>query len=246
MTLHVGTSGWDYPEWRGTRGDPAPGFYPAGLPRSRFLGHYSSVLSACEVNATFYKLPPDHSVALWAKTVPRDFRFALKAHRALTHGKSIAPPVDRLETLTSFAASARVLGPRLGAVLFQFPPHRARDDDELERLIRLMQPGPRLAFEFRHDSWVDAALDRRIAEAGATRCLSETEGKVSDELPPGPIAYVRLRGDRYGPRTRARWRRLLARESAARDVYVFTKHKGAPPDDPFAGVGLACWLERHR
>jgi uncharacterized protein YecE (DUF72 family) len=45
VSLHVGTSGWAYKEWR-------PAFYPEGMPQARFLSHYASVLGACEINAT--------------------------------------------------------------------------------------------------------------------------------------------------------------------------------------------------
>ncbi|CAN0490284.1 unnamed protein product, partial [Phaeothamnion confervicola] len=81
-SLHVGTSGWAYREWK-------PAFYPEGLAQDRFLGHYGSVLSACEINATFYRLQSESSVERWAGAVPPDFRFAVKAHRRLTHTASL-------------------------------------------------------------------------------------------------------------------------------------------------------------
>ena len=56
MSLHIGTSGWAYPEWK-------PAFYPAGLPQSRFLAHYSAELTSCEINATFYRLQSESTAA---------------------------------------------------------------------------------------------------------------------------------------------------------------------------------------
>src|SRR5438093_12780611 len=78
MTLFVGTSGWAYKEWR-------DGFYPVDLPERRFLEHYSGVLSACEINATFYRLQTKDTFTRWVEMTREGFRFAVKAHRRLTH-----------------------------------------------------------------------------------------------------------------------------------------------------------------
>ncbi|MDQ3646095.1 MAG: hypothetical protein M3345_04070, partial [Actinomycetota bacterium] len=85
-----------------------------------------------------------------------------------------------------------------------------------------------------------------LAEKGATLCVSGTDPQPPESLPPGRIAYVRLRADHYSARRRDLWRDLLERESESRDVYAFAKHEGTPAGDPFAGVGLAQWLVRNR
>lgn len=235
MSLHIGTSGWAYPEWR-------PGFYPAGMPRSRFLAHYASVLGACEVNATHYRVQPEAAVARWAAQTPEGFRFAAKAHRRLTHARELPPRAGGAEFMARFLASLAPLGARLGAVLFQFPPARVRDDGALGEFLAGLPAGLPFAVEFRHGSWLDPAVEARVAEAGGTVCAGETAGAVPPRLPEGRLAYARMRADRYGPRARAAWRDLLEREAADRPVYVFTKHEGVPAGDPYAGVGLAEWL----
>ena len=73
-------------------------------------------------------------------------------------------------------------------------------------------------------------------------CVSDRDGAVLERLPPGPLAYVRLRGDAYSPQARDAWLALLRREAEDRPVYAFAKHEGVPAGDPFAGVGLAQWL----
>lgn len=232
MSLYVGTSGWAYKEWK-------PGFYPEGLPQARFLEHYARTLTACEINATFYRLQSDATFAKWAAGTPETFRFAVKAHRRITHARTIT--VEQ-EFLDAFFRSLVPLGARLGAVLLQFPPYLKRDDDGLSRLIEALPPGRRAAFEFRHASWEDDGVEERIARSGGTVCVGETEGAVPERLPAGPIAYVRLRAERYSAEARDGWRRLLDREAEARDVLVFAKHEGIPAGDPFGGVGLAQWL----
>jgi uncharacterized protein YecE (DUF72 family) len=83
------------------------------------------------------------------------------------------------------------------------------------------------------------ALAAVLAERGGTLCVREKQGKAPSTLPPGPLAYVRLKGEHYGDEAVAALRDLFAREAAGRDVYVFARHKGVPADDPHTGLGLA-------
>jgi uncharacterized protein YecE (DUF72 family) len=232
--LFVGTSGWAYSEWKGA-------FYPSDLPQSRFLSHYAGVFGACETNTTFYGLQSDSTLSRWASSTPDHFRFAVKAHRRLTHRKQIATGGE-LRFLRAFLDSLAPLGPRLACVLFQLPPHRERDDAALERLLAALPANVPPAFEFRHESWISDEITERIAEAGGTTCLADVQGSAPERLPPGPIGYVRLRAEHYTEEQRARWLALLHREAGGRDVYAFAKHEGVPAGDPYAGVGLAQWL----
>lgn len=235
MTLFVGTSGWAYREWK-------PDFYPADLPQSRFLEYYGNTLAACEINATFYRLQTEATFARWLAFTPDSFRFSVKAHRRLTHSKEMAPGPEQRAFLQTFLGSLSTLGPRLGAVLFQFPPRRSRDDEQLARLLEALPAATAYAFEFRHETWDSAEVRDRLAAAGSTVCISDSTGAVPEALPPGPVAYVRLRAERYTDDNREGWARLLQREAKERHVFAFTKHEGTPADDPYAGVGLARWL----
>lgn len=235
MSLHIGTSGWAYKEWK-------PAFYPADLPQRAFLDHYGRTLSACEVNATHYRLQSEETVARWAGATPAGFRFAAKAHRRLTHGRTLPPEDGGAEFLEGFLDSLTPLGARLGVVLLQFPPRRERDDDALAALLDCLPGGLPFAMEFRHPSWATADVERRVADAGGTVCVGETAGEVPERLPEGPLAYVRLRSDRYSQEAREGWRDLLVREAANRPAYAFAKHKDVPAGDPYGGVGLAQWL----
>ncbi|CAN5173701.1 hypothetical protein BH20ACT22_BH20ACT22_10230 [soil metagenome] len=246
MALYIGTSGWAYPEWKTQNGgedNPVrPGFYPHDLPATQWLEHYARTLSACEINVTFRNTQSDETYARWAHSAPDEFRYAIKAHRRLTHVKQIAPEGPQQDFLDEFLRSAAILGPRLGVVLFQFPPTRARDDDGLAGLLLALPDNHRYAFEFRHESWDHEAVHSQIASRNATAVLSETTGAPPCALPPGPFAYIRLRATKYSPRARKAWRLLLQEEGAMRDIYVFTKHEGVAADNPYGGVGLAQWL----
>ncbi|MDQ4058414.1 MAG: DUF72 domain-containing protein [Actinomycetota bacterium] len=235
MTLFIGTSGWAYKEWK-------PDFYPADVPQRLFLEHYSSALTACEVNCTFYRLQSPSTFAKWSVNTPESFRFTTKAHRRLTHSKSISIEGDRRSFFDAYLQSVMQLAPRLGALLFQFPPYRSRDDEALTDLLAALPDDTPTAFEFRHDSWIDDFVYKTIAEAGGTVCISNTTGDVPETLPPGRLAYVRLRTERYSPEARAGWLELLRREAETRDVFAFAKHEGIPAGDAYGGVGLAQWL----
>jgi uncharacterized protein YecE (DUF72 family) len=234
--VYVGTSGWAYPEWRGA-------FYPPGLAQRSFLEHYAGELTACEVNATFYRIQSQETVARWAQAVPEGFRFTVKAHRRLSYRKRLPPSAVERAFVSEFLDSLEPLGERLGCLLIQFPPFVERDDAGLEELLGLLPADLRFACEFQHPSWAVDEVTARLAERGGTVCLREERGEVP-RLPPGPLAYVRLKGERYGDEERDALSKLLASESRARDVYVFARHKDVAPDDPHTGLGLARWLAR--
>ncbi|MEA2447429.1 MAG: hypothetical protein QOK47_1066 [Actinomycetota bacterium] len=233
--LYVGTSGWAYREWK-------PDFYPEDLPQRSFLEHYSSKLGACEINATFYRLQSQTTFEKWAQAVPERFRFSVKAHRRLTHSRSIRPDDEQAAFLKTFIESLAPLRTHLGAVLFQLPPYRKRSDDDLAALLEAIPADLPLAFEFRDASWQAPEVAAAITARGATLCFSDTSGEAPAGLAGGDLGYVRLRHDRYTEEQRARWLGLLRAESGGRDVFAFAKHEGTPTDDPFGGIGLATWL----
>jgi uncharacterized protein YecE (DUF72 family) len=238
MPLFVGTSGFDYPEWKGE-------FYPARLRRADFLEHYASRFGSCEINTTFYGLKAKETFERWVAATPAGFRFAVKAHRRLTHTKQIGTPAY-LAFLREFLESLAPMLGQLGCLLVQFPPTRERDDEVLERLLDAIPSEFARAVEFRHESWESADVAERLAAKGATLCLSDTTGEVPKALPPGPFGYVRLRADRYGDEQRAGWLSLLTQEAEKRDIYAFGKHKDVPANDPHTGAGFAQWLVERR
>ena len=212
MALFVGTSGWSYKEWQ-------PAIYPPGLATADFLRHYATIFTACEINATHYRVPTPDAVARWADAVPDDFRFAVKAHRRLTDRPTLAWTAADVAFFHQSLDALAPLGDKLGPVL--------------------IQPA---VFELRHPSWNDPAVTARVADAGACICVTETDGHAPSDLPSGPQLYVRLRGTRYDTSARTAWRDRLAREAHQRPVYMIARHEGLPPDDPHAGVAMARWV----
>jgi uncharacterized protein YecE (DUF72 family) len=239
MPLHVGTSGWAYPEWRGS-------FYPPRLPHSGYLSFYAQELGACEVNATFYRIQSQAALERWTAAVPPAFRLTVKAHRRITYRRQLLPDPATAEFMRDFNASLAPLGEKLGCLLVQVPEFVQRDDAALAGLLDLLPGGLPFACEFLDPTWDVPEVAGALARRGGTVCMREEEGAALDALAPGPLAYVRLKGMHYDDDAREALRALFEREAADRDVYVFARHKEVPPDDPHTGLGLARWLTARR
>src|SRR5437899_3527770 len=197
--LMVGTSGFAYSSWRGT-------FYSRRLKPAEMLGFYAQRLGTVEVNTTFYRTQPDDVVAGWVASVPGDFRFAVKAHRRITHNRRM-PNLE--EAIRMLAEEATAFGDRLGPVLFQLPPTAPFDDGRIERIMALLPSHWRVAFQFRHRSWHTPEVSALLERLGA----SLVHGDGEEE--PGPVGrgafiYLRLRRDTYSPQRRAACVRRVA------------------------------------
>ena len=235
MTLYVGTSGWAYPQWK-------PGFYPEKLPQKRFLEHYATRLSACEINATFYRIQSDTTVKNWHDATPDDFRFAVKGHRMISNVRDLTPSPERRDILGEFIHSLEGLGDKVGALMLQFSARRPEERSGFEALLDALPKDMPFAVDLKHESWHVPEIEELVHSRGGTLCMSHYEGDLPTGLSPGRVAYVRLRQETYDDRQRDAWATLLQEEAKERDVYAFVKHEEGPPDDPHVGVGFAQWL----
>src|SRR2546422_8645856 len=76
LRLHVGTSGYNFPEWKGS-------FYPPKLPSAKWLEYYAQQLGTVEINYTFYRMPSAKTVAGWDAATPPGLTFVLEAARRI-------------------------------------------------------------------------------------------------------------------------------------------------------------------
>lgn len=181
----IGTSGWSYAGWRGA-------FYPKDLPSRRFLELYAAVFPTTEINASFYRLPKPETFARWAEKAPDGFIFAVKANRLITHLKRLKD----VEVLwDEFLRSARSLGAHLGPILLQFPPSFRFDPDRLVAFLRASgSQDVRLAFEFRHPTWMNDETSDILRRHNAALCLSDSPGYPRREAWTADFAYLRFHG----------------------------------------------------
>src|SRR5262245_3093934 len=123
--LCIGTSGWQYKDWRGP-------VYPPELPQRLWLEHYAEHFRTVEVNNAFYRLPERGTFARWRDRTPPGFVVAVKMSRYLTHVKRLHDPA---EPVRRFLSRAEALGDRLGPVLIQLPPSLRSNVDELDATL---------------------------------------------------------------------------------------------------------------
>ncbi len=226
MQLFVGTSGYSYKEWKGT-------FYPEDLSAAKMLSFYANHFSTVEINNTFYRMPDPKTVGKWASEVPDGFTFVLKAPQRITHQKKLIDCADDVHALFEAAES---LGPKLGPVLFQLPPFLKKDAARLCSFIGILPKEQRVAFEFRHESWVDDEIVATLRERDAAMCLSDTD-EVTDPasvvVPSATWGYLRLRRTEYQGTQLEDWRTRIESQpwSAA---YVFFKHEDEGKGPAFA------------
>lgn len=214
MQLFVGTSGFAYKNWRGS-------FYPRDIRDDDMLSWYARELSAVEINSTFYRFPTVPGLATWAARVPESFRFAIKVPRRITHIKQLHDVDEELHYLVE---TVTTLGPRLGPLLFQLPPHAPMDIARLQDLAPQLPPSLQVAFEFRHRSWFCDEVFAWFEREGYALCFNDAN---DIELhPTTDWGYLRLRRESY---TEAELATTATRALAQpwRSAYVFIKHEAA-------------------
>jgi uncharacterized protein YecE (DUF72 family) len=246
----IGTSGWNYPHWRGL-------FYPAGLRQKDELRFLGERLGSVEVNGTFYSLTRPEACAAWRAAVPPEFPFAIKGSRYITHMLKL----NRFEVPLAnfFAQGILKLGAQLGPILWQLPPglrfHAEkvrpffealpRDVEGAERWARrhdartsgrasLRAPDGRdlplrYAVEPRHASWLSDEALALLAEQDIALVAADTAGRHPFSLArTAGFGYLRLHGStvlyasRYSDEELAVWaERVRALRDDGCDVYVY-------------------------
>jgi len=215
MDAIVGTSGFSYKPWKGT-------FYPSDLPDKEMLHFYGEILTGVEIDNTFYRLPKRAVLENWAEQVPDHFQFTLKASRRITH---FARLKNAEEPLSFLMANAQVLGPKLGAVLFQLPPNLGKDMSRLEAFLQLLPPEVPAAFEFREDSWFDPEVHELLRKHGAALCQADTdEAPVEELVATASFGYLRLRREDYDDAYLDLWAERVRAAPWTRAL-VFFKHE---------------------
>jgi uncharacterized protein YecE (DUF72 family) len=214
----VGTSGWQYADWRER-------FYPAGLAQGRWLEHYVESFATVEVNNAFYRLPERTTFAGWRERTPPDFVVAVKMSRYLTHIRRLRDT----EPVARFLDRAVGLGPKLGPVLIQLPPTLRADPEALDAVLARFPSRVRVAVEPRHESWWTPAVRAVLAARGAALCWADRRGRPTTPLwRTAEFGYVRLHEGRarprprYGPRALRSWAQRIADAYGDRaDVYAY-------------------------
>ena len=222
MPVLVGTSGWQYADWRGR-------FYPPGLPQRSWLEHHSAAWQTVEVNNAFYRLPRREVFEGWAARTPPDFVVTVKASRFLSHVKRLREPQEPVARLMERVAG---LGGKVGALLLQLPPDLRLELDRLDECLTCFPAGTRIAVEPRHASWWVPELREVLVAHRAALCWADRGSQpVAPLWRTADWGYLRLHaggGEPVWPYERAvldRWAGLLAETwDDDETVYAYTNN----------------------
>jgi uncharacterized protein YecE (DUF72 family) len=218
MTPWIGTSGFQYAEWKGK-------FYPEDLPAARMLSFYAEHFQTTEINYTFHRIPSSKTIENWKKQTPPAFRFALKAPQKVTHFARLRNCSD---TMRYFYDVISALGDKLGPVLFQLPPNFKKDTILLADFVNGLPDGMRAAFEFRHVSWFEDEVFDALKARGVALCIADMEKISAPPIATAKYGYLRLRREDYASKDVARWAKFIhEQESQWGDTFVYFKHEDA-------------------
>ncbi len=218
--IFVGTSGFSYPEWRGT-------FYPKELTPKKFLSYYAQHFSTTEINNTFYRIPTPSLVQGWYQEVPPNFLFTLKVSQEITHRRKLKNIDDAMRRFLDGAAALRE---KLATLLVQLPPFLRKDTAALADFLARFSAQARLAFEFRHPSWFcDEVFELLQSHQSALAVVEKEEGDGADtpRQVTGPFVYMRLRKGAYSDAELLDWARWILSQSV--DVFCYMKHDQEAP-----------------
>jgi len=250
VPLFVGTSGWQYRDWRGA-------FYQKQVPVSKWLEQYATQFPTVENNGTFYRLAAAETFAAWQARTPPGFLMAVKASRYLTHVRRLREPAEPVNRLLR---AATALGDRIGPVLLQLPPTMRADASALDECLAqfsvqfasLTSGGShqlRVSVEFRHDSWLTQEVRDILTAHDAALVWSDRWAR-----PLGPLwrtadwGYVRFHEGaaqpwpRYGSQALRTWLgRVSDHFPADADVFAYFNNDqlAAAPADAAALINLA-------
>jgi uncharacterized protein YecE (DUF72 family) len=241
----IGTSGWQYRDWRGT-------FYPLDVPQRRWLEYYASRFATVENNGTFYRLPPRETFASWRERVGDDFVMTVKASRYLTHVRRLRDPAEPVRRLLDAAAGLGDRHPWVGPVLLQLPPDLQGAPRLLDDCLGQFPPEIRVAVEPRHESWWTGDVRDVLAARNAALCWADRKGAAVTPLwRTADWGYLRFHeGDgapwpRYRESSLQSWADRIAatwtEEAGRLDVYVYFNNDqgGAAPRDAAGFAAIA-------
>jgi uncharacterized protein YecE (DUF72 family) len=231
VKVFIGTSGWTYDGWRGP-------FYPKDVPKKDWLRWYAGQFPTAEINGSFYRTPSLAAVRAWREQTPRDFVFAWKASKFITHWKRLSEKSDN--SLALIEERVKILGPKAGPVLFQLPARFTADRERLASFLKMLPRRRRYAFEFRHAGWYAAPILDLLRDNNVALCISDHHDAPSPWVVTADHVYWRGHGpdgtykDNYSDAQLRRLARAITTwRRARRTVYVYfdNDQKSAAPAD---------------
>ena len=237
--IRVGIGGWNYAPWRNN-------LYPEKLVQRRELEYASRQLRAIEINGTYYGAQKPETYARWAAETPADFIFSLKAPRYVTEGKRLAEVGKGVSGFVHGGLTE--MGDRLGPILWQLPPSRPFDADDLaaflQALPRELNGRPlRHVLEVRHVSFMCERYVTLARSYAVPTVFTDSPDYPSFADLTGDFTYARLMRSAddiptgYAPAALDRWAVHVHDWAAGNDIgelpHVAALQQSAHPRDVF-------------
>lgn len=214
----IGTSGWNYPHWKGI-------FYPVGLSQRKWLEYYTKFFNAVEINVTFYRSIEEKIYRGWREKAPGGFRFFVKGPRFITHIKRLKGVSGPLKL---FINNASCLEDKLGGCLWQLPPGFKKDIIRLEAFIKLLaRTNLRHTIEFRNRTWFDEETYSLLRKYNICLCIAHSSRFPCVKAVTADFLYLRFHGsDRiygsnYSEAQLRSWAVLTKKIAKSRDILAF-------------------------
>ncbi|MEO5942854.1 MAG: DUF72 domain-containing protein [Ferruginibacter sp.] len=185
MKWKVGCSGFSYKDWIGL-------FYPDELSHKEWLEYYAQHLDTVELNSTFYKFTGVIFLKNLYKRTPPGFSFIVKAPKLITHTNRFAQSEKIISDFYKVVKNG--LQDKLGAVLFQCPPSFSYTQQSLKLVMACMDTSFLNVIEFRHKSWWDKAVYKKLGEKNITFCSVSYPGLPKDVIINTASPYYRFHG----------------------------------------------------
>lgn len=181
----IGTAGWSIPT-----------LYKEDIPPAgSHLERYAKRFSIVEINSSFHKPHRRETYERWARSVPEQFRFAVKTPKAMTHEQRLVGCEPLADV---FFQQVEGLGEKLSVILVQLPPSLAFEPDVARAFFTMVskRTKARLICEPRHASWFDAEADTLLAGRHVSRVAADPAPVPAAAVPGGwgGLAYFRWHG----------------------------------------------------
>ena len=195
------------------------------MTRAKWLEFYTGHFITVELNNSFYRLPSETAFTTWHNSSSTNFTFAVKVSRFITHIKRLK---NCEEAVDNFVSRAKILGKKLGPLLYQLPPNMHRNDELLESFLSTLPQGIRHVFEFRHQSWLEDKVFEILHKHNIGFCIFDMPSLTSPVIATADFAYIRFHGSSglyfscYSDEELADWAKRLANLAVnLKAVYIY-------------------------
>ncbi len=199
LKVYVGCVTWGSKNWVGE-------VYPPGTKEAQFWEAYARQFNCMELNATFYQVYPEETIAKWKERVAvnSEFLFCPKFSKQISHASSLK---TTYELTTTFYKGILAFGGKLGPLFLQlsdyFGPERFA---ELESYLKQLPKDVPVFVELRHERWFS---DKQLQEKVFSMFRSLNIGAVITDAAgrrdavhmhlPVPSAFIRFVGNLAHP-----------------------------------------------